>query len=300
MPAPGPAPTLYDSLGNAYALSVDNSVTPPQLSIVPIAGPPPPLPVPPPAPPLGGGGWMAPQIISQVMGRTENRAMGKPGFDPRVEFWLGLDEFCQEKHYYWRRKTFSFQTTPGVQSYDLSSNGTSQANAGDLAEIEEIFCVNAPPTQFPGSVHPQFTARDQIAAIYGSSTQLELIPNNGYFLIPGEFQQLNFMSPPNSTYTVAGTYYAVPMVTDMATTDIPLVPPNLHFGLFDVLERRILKYLYGQNDPRYLASQDAYMKFLEAAAKTKNFSQQYAMHMKSSQPAVVASGGRGWAWGGRR
>jgi hypothetical protein len=205
---------------------------------------------------LPNTGWTAPQIIAQVLGRTENRAANKPGFDPRFEFWTALDEFCQEKHYWWRRKVFSVQTVVGTQTYDLSENG-----AADLSEIEEIFCVNATPTQFPGSVHPQFTARDQIAAIYGNSAELALIPANGYFLTPGAFQQLNFMAPPDNTYTIAGTYYAVPMITDLATVNIPLVPPNLHFGLLYMLERRILEYLYGQEDPRFQVSNARYEQF---------------------------------------
>jgi hypothetical protein len=237
-------------------------------------------------------GWTAPQIILQVHGRTENRAMNKPGFDPRIEFWLGIDEFCGEKHFWWRRKAFSFQTIPGTQTYDLSA---APANASDLVEIEETYCVSAPPAQWPGMVHPRFSPRAQIGAIYGSAAQIALLPANGYFLTPGGFQQFNFMAPPNDVYTVAGTYYAVPMVTNVATVDIPLIPPNLHYGLFDVFERRVLKYLYGQNDPRFTVSDAAYQKFVLDAAKSKNFSQQFSMSMRSTRPAVVSSGGRGWS-----
>lgn len=241
--------------------------------------------------------WTVGQIVKQVMGRTEGRASGKKDFDPRMEFWLGLDEMVQERHYFWRRKTFSLQTEIGTQNYDLSSNGTGQANAPDLVEIEEIFVVNATPQFWPYSVPPEFTARQQVGAIYGQPQVGQLIPRSGYFLTPGNFQQLTLSQPPNQVYTVAGTYYAVPMVTDVTIDAIPLVPPNLHFGLVYMLERRIFEYLFGQGDPRWTVSNKRYEDFLEKAAKYKSFSQQEAIHASVTSGAVHSSGGRGY--GGR-
>jgi hypothetical protein len=235
--------------------------------------------------------WTVTQIVDQVMGRTQNRATNKPKFDPRMEFWLGLDEFCQERHYWWTRKMMSFATQIGVQNYDLS--GTTTGNAPDLAEIEEMFVVNASPQFWPYSVPPQFTARQQIGAVYGQPQVGQLIPSSGYFLTPGGFQQLTLSQPPNQVYTVAATYYAVPMVTDVTEDDIPLVPPNLHFGLIYMLERRIYEFLFGQGDPRWTVSNKRYEDFLETAAKRKSFSQQQAIHASTNQGAVQAGGGRG-------
>ena len=108
---------------------------------------------------------------------------------------------------------------------------------------------------------------------------------------------LTLSQPPNMVYTVAGTYYAVPMVTDTATEDIPLVPPNLYFGLIYMLERRIYEYLYGQDDPRWTVSNKRYQDFVGIAAKYKSFSQQEAIHASVTRGAVSSSGGRGY--GGR-
>jgi hypothetical protein len=242
--------------------------------------------------------WTVPQIVKQVMGRTQNRARGKVNFDPNIEFFLGLDEFCQEKHYWWRRKMLSFSTSIGVQNYDLSSNGTGQANAADVVEIEEMFVVNATQQPWPWSVPPEFNARQQIGAVYGQPNIGQSLPRNGYFLTPGNFQQLTLANPPQMAYTIAGTYYAVPMVTDTTVEEIPLVPPNLHFGLIYMLERRIYEMLYGQEDPRFQVSNARYEKFCAIAARTKSFSQQEAIHASTSGHAVSASGGRG-AWGTR-
>lgn len=244
--------------------------------------------------------WTATQIINQVHGRTENRALNKKNFDPQMEFWLGLDEFVQERHYWWRRKAFSMQTQVGVLTYDLSSNGTGQANAGDVVEIEEMFVINSQPQYWPWGVPPHFDARDQIAAIYGNNQIAGTVSQSGYFMALSGFQQLVFMNPPTQVNTVAATYYAVPMVTDTSVEAIPLVPPNLHFGLVYMFERRIYEYLYGQNDPRFTVSNKRYEDFKLIAAKNKQFSQQQAIHSSMQQRSITATGGRGRSYGNER
>jgi hypothetical protein len=242
-------------------------------------------------------GLTATTIINQVMGRTEGRATNKGQFDPRFEFWTGIDEFCQEKHYWWRRKALSFQTQIGVQNYDLGlpSNSTAAGCSNpDCVEIEELFVVNALPVNWPYMVHPNFNASQQIASIYGGQSVQGMIPKNGYFFTPGSFQQLTLSAPPDAVYTVAGTYYAVPMVNDFGTDVIPLIPRQLHWGLVYVLERRVYEFLYSQNDPRFVTANARYEQFKVSAARIKSFSQQFAQHMKTTRPGVSASGGRGY------
>lgn len=235
-----------------------------------------------------------------MLGRTENRAEGRVNYDPRMDFFQALDEFCGEKHYWWRRKSASFAVIPGTQTYDLSSNGTGQANAGDLVEIEEMFAVNGSPQQFPCGVHPEFSARDQVAAIYGGSNVNGCFPRTGYFLTLGAFQSLTLGQSPQQAVTAAFTYYAAPMVTDTSIDAIPLVPPNLHWGLVYMFERRIYEMLYDQEDPRFAMANKRYEDFKVIAAKSKSFSSQEAISMSTNHPAVTASGGRGVYRGGRR
>ena len=87
--------------------------------------------------------WKCSEIVKQVVGRTENRTTNKPNYNINMEFFMGLDEFVQEKHYWWRRKAASFATVPGQISYDISM--AEFGNAGDAVEIEEMFVVNAAP-----------------------------------------------------------------------------------------------------------------------------------------------------------
>src|ERR1700745_2500961 len=172
--------------------------------------------------------WTMTQLIDQTLGRFENRPSGKGKFDPRMEAWMAIDEAVEEKNSYWRRKGLSFQTVIGTKSYDLSDPAI--ANAPDLQEIEEIFAVNANPQDFPGRIPPELTARALIASIYGSAVQSQ-IPSTGYYLGFSQFQNFSFSAAPQQVYTVAGTYWAVPMITDVTQETIPLIPPYLHWGL---------------------------------------------------------------------
>jgi len=239
--------------------------------------------------------WSVTQIVDQTLGRFENRPSGKGKFDPRMEFWLGLDEFCQEKHYWWRRKAFSFATVIGTKSYDLADPVV--GNAPDLQEIEEVFSVNANPQDWPGRIPPELTSRDLIASIYGTAIQSQ-IPQSGYYLGFSQFQEFSFSEIPQQVYTVAGTYWAVPMVTDTTEEIIPLVPPNLHYGLIYVLGKRYAEFLYEEDDPRFKIYASRYAEFCLTAAKSKQFSSQEALAMKSNRPAVHA-GGRFWGAGNR-
>jgi hypothetical protein len=237
-------------------------------------------------------GWSVTKIIQQVNARTENRAANK-AFDLYYEFWTGLDEFCQTRHYWWRRKTASFQTQANVQDYDLSAN---PPNAADCEEIEEAYAINVPPAGCSRHVHPKFTARQILTAIYGANAVPPTpIPSEGYFLIPGEFQQWSFSQIPQNVFTVGFTYWAVPMVVAPGVQNdiVPLVPPYLHWGLIYMLERRVYEYLYGQNDPRFVTSNARYQEFLAAAAKSKQFSSQEAIHSNMQGRSVVSAGGRG-------
>jgi hypothetical protein len=283
---------VYDPNGNAYAISVViDSDGLPDLQLAPA--------VPPAAGPSTGPsgvtGWSVSQIVKQVLGRTENRAANKPNFDPRTEFFLGLDMFAQEKHFWWRRKVASLQTIVGQQAYDLSQPNV---GAGDLVEVEEMFIVNAAPQLYPYCVHPELDARSQIVALYGNSAVQQSISHSGYLLQPGAFQRLVLTSQlVQQSFTLAFTYYAVPMVTDTTQDTIPLVPPNLHYGLFDMFERRVLKFLYGQNDSRFIASDAEYKAFVLTAAKSKNFSIQSAIENKMGRGSIGSHGGRSRNYG---
>lgn len=243
-------------------------------------------------------GWAVSKVIAQVNGRTENRAANKPNFDIAMEFFLGLDEFCGEKHYWWRRKAASFSTVANQQQYDLSLTPPVGAGTTDLEEVEEAFIVAGAPFPYPRRVNPSFTPRVQLAAFFGSNSVQQQIPHAAFFTMP--FQMWEFTFPPPTIYTIAFTYWAIPMITDTGSNinkPVPLVPPFLHWGMVPMLERRVLSYLFGQNDPRYQVADANYEAFKFQAAKSKQYSSQEAKHSSMQGGSVHSSGGKGYTRG---
>jgi hypothetical protein len=233
------------------------------------------------------------QIVLMANQRTQNLAAKK--LDVNAEFWLGMDEFCGEKHYWWRRKLASFTTVIGTQTYDLTVAAPTGPGAIDLEEIEEMFVVNSTVQCSPGNVRPAFYARDQIAAAFGPSVG-PFYPRSGYFVTPGSPQQLQFTQPVTQQLLIGFSYWALPMQQDNGQDAIPLVPVFLQYGLLDMLLVRLYEFLYGQEDPRYQTSLARYNKFVMRAAKSQSFSSQRAIHASSTARAVIAHGRGG---GGR-
>lgn len=227
------------------------------------------------------------------MGRTQNLAANRPGFNIQDEFWLALDEFCGEKHFWWRRKAASFQTVAGQQEYDLGNQAS--PIAPDLEEVEEAFVVNAQPLPYPYIVNPEFSPRNFVASLYGNGAVQGILTANGYFIDPNNFQNFVLAAPADSVYTIALTYWAIPMLSAGTSQDtIPLVPPFLHWGLVYMLEKRIYEYLVSQDDPRAQMATLRYNEFVMKAARSKQFSSQEAKHSQMQRPSVSASGGRGY------
>lgn len=248
-------------------------------------------------------GWTVAKTIAQANGRSENRVANKPNFDIQMEFFQALDEFCQEKHFWWRRKAASFVTVPGQPDYDLSATvAEGGANATDVEEIEEMFVVSAQPFPIPVHCNPAFSARKQLYALFGNPQNMTPFPRTSFFLIPGEFQQLSFTAPPNLAMTIGFTYWAVPMITNTSQAvnqPIPLVPPYLHGAMLYALLRRIFEYLYAQEDPRNVMAEKRYQDWIKIAAKSKQFSSQEAVHASMQGHGVHSSGGRGLPHGFR-
>jgi hypothetical protein len=237
--------------------------------------------------------WTAIQIIEQCNKLTSNLAANK--IDVAMEFWQGLDEFCGEKHYWWRRLLGSFTTTPPTQQYDLA--GVAGGNEVEIEEVEEVFVVNATAQCSPGNVRPMFNARDQVAAAFGPGVG-PFFPRSGYFITPGSPQQLQFSGPVTQALLIGYSFYAIPMITDTTTETIPLVPVFLQYGLKYMLLRRLYDFLYGQEDPRYTTADNNYQRFVLRASKSQSFSSQRAVHASSSARAIQA-GGHGGGRGSR-
>src|SRR5690242_4024659 len=108
--------------------------------------------------------WTVSQLVNQVDKRTERRA--SPKIDLRMEFFLALDEFVNDQHFWWRRKRAQFTAAIGTAAYDLAATGGTDANVQDLGQIDSMFLVNADGTiSDDGEITPIFDPLAQAQAV---------------------------------------------------------------------------------------------------------------------------------------
>lgn len=204
--------------------------------------------------------WTVTQLVEAVSKRTERRADTK--IDLRMEFFLGLDEFVIEKHYWWGKKRFNFTTQIGVNTYDISSRQF--GSVSDLGQLDELILLNADGTTKALDLTPIIDPVGQLQAIQNG------VPNTpaAYFLdTNAPLSTLRLQAPASVAQIIMGTYWAVPQISDTSVETIPLVPGYLHWGMVYMLERRVYEFLYGQDDPRFEVSNARYNEFVTKADK---------------------------------
>lgn len=205
-------------------------------------------------------GWTVTELVGAVSKRTEHRADTK--IDLLMEFFLGLDEFAIEKHYWWRKKRFNFTTQVGVGSYDISTEAL--GNVQDLGQLDELILLNADGITKALDLTPIIDPIAQLQAIQNNVPS----PPSGYFLdINASLSTLRLQAPASVAQIIMGTHWAVPQISDTSVDIIPLVPGYLHWGLVYMLERRVYEFLYGQDDPRFEVSNARYNEFVTKADK---------------------------------
>lgn len=223
------------------------------------------------------------QVIEIASKRTERRVEGE--IDLRSEFWAALSEFVLERRYPWRRKSFTFSTAVGTQQYDVSSAGLSPYGslATDLYEIRTVYRVEPGPafTELP----PLVTEDQQMSALEATINGKP----SAYMTLPVALQTLVFNVPADAIYKMRINYWAAPdPVLDSAAEVVPLVPPQLHWGLPIALERNLFRYLYGQNDPRTMLAEKRYTDFLAKAARMFSFTTNQITAWSVQDRAVIA------------
>lgn len=228
--------------------------------------------------------WSVTQLVAEVQKRTENRAANK--LDLRMEFFLALDELCNEQHFWWRKRRASFTTEVGKASKDISTI------APDFVELETALLFNADGV----------TVERELHHITDSAQQLQMLLNNvqdtpACVFVDTEtsYQNLNFQAPSNVAQPLWFWYWAMPMVTDPSQDKIPLLPPWLHYGMIPCLERRVYLVLFGSGDPRYETTNAERAEFLLAANNTPSWSSKKVTEARTTRQyaRIVSAHGPG-------
>lgn len=224
--------------------------------------------------------WQVGDIVQQVTQRTQNKL--DSGIDPRQEFFLALDQFCNFKRFWWRKKDFILPLLVGTASYDFSTL------APDFAgEFEHVYLLGPDGSSIRCALDPILTDGGLISA---KTNTVPNTPNSFLLDVTTSLFTLRLQAPSNVAQSLYVTYWASPMVTDVDNTEaIPLVPQNLHYGLFNMLERRVYEVLYGQGDERYAIKDAEYKRFCIEASRIPHWSGQRAREIGVADGAVQSS-----------
>ena len=205
--------------------------------------------------------------IVQAANDQAERRIDETKLNLRRELFLTIQELLHQNRFWWARKTVTFSTVAGTSEYDLTS--ATGANAVDVEEIESAFLVESADSNT--ELQPIF---DPVEAAGAYSTTTRAKPAR-FFMKDGAWQTLKFGAPSDGVYTIRIFYWAGinPSFDEAPTGDaVPVVPGPLHYGLVIGLKRRIMDYLYGQNDNRFIVANAQWERFLKDAARKQSFS----------------------------
>ena len=224
------------------------------------------------------------QILEQADSLTE-RKVDQSVLSIDTELNLGIQELLQENRFWWAKKRVTFATVSGTADYDLTDTSIVASAIGNIAEIISVLLLDS-----AGNITelvPIFAASDQEAAMQETTAAAP----SSWFIAPSTYGTLRFQAPADGAYTIIIWFWAGHDFTPAAggvDDTVPVVPPWLHYGLVTMLKMRLLDFLYGQKDPRYLTAVNQYGRFLKQANRKPSFSTQKVRGHGENIEAVTA------------
>jgi hypothetical protein len=171
----------------------------------------------------------------------------------KIESWLSLElgRIVNRRTYWWRKAALEFSTVANAPTYDL---------AGGTPIAADFLQMASPLYQFDGTTK---VAELPFVSDALGMLQMRRSSTGGtptlFTVELGTSKTLRLAPIPNAVYNYAGVYYrgAVIKWTSPNDDEVPLIPPEFHYVLYQAMERRAFFYLYGQKDPRAVLAAQA-------------------------------------------
>lgn len=204
------------------------------------------------------------EIVAITQKKVEHR--GEKLLDFTTEFWLMLQELLHENRFWWAHKTAAFNTAASTATYDLSSASLFTQTVVCFEQIESIWRITSATDR--ALLTPLLQEEEKIAALENTNAE---IPGS-WMKEPEAWNTIRLGGPASGTYKLRLLGWAnVDPTPDQSDLIVPLVPGHLHYGLEIGLRRRVLEFLFGQGDPRWVVADNQWQRFLAAAARRNEF-----------------------------
>lgn len=165
----------------------------------------------------------------------------------KLESWASVEigRIVNRKKYWWRRNALSFDTVVGEAT----------VNAPD-----DFLQMASPLFQFQG-----IEKTGELPFVADSLRTLQMVRDTStgepklWTMDPGKNKVFRLYPRPNSVRSYSGMYYRGATIkwTSPGDDEIPLIPPEFHYVVYQAMERRAFFYLYGQKDPRAVLAAQA-------------------------------------------
>ena len=222
------------------------------------------------------------EIIDLANGLTERKATGVLPLP--LLYQHALQEFCGENRFWWRKRTFYFNTVAGTATYDLSSVALTPAQTELIAEeITRVVWVSSSDLfELPPTFDDLTTIEDVEATATGQPS--------AYTFDLTDYKTLRICPTPDAAYKIRMVAWMMPNPgTDSAIDAVPLVPPQFHRGIVHAMEKYIWRTVYGVEDPKTVTAQQAYDKVVQLAQMRPRFTTNYTQQFISSEDSIQST-----------
>jgi hypothetical protein len=197
----------------------------------------------------------------------------------KIESWISMElgRIVNRKHYFWRRAAIEFDTVAQQPTYDLT--------AGPNAIAADFMQMGSNLFQFDGTNKTgelQFVD-DNLGLLKMRKGTTVTTPSVFSIELGSNTKTLRLSPIPDTVYSYAGVYYRGAVINWNSPDDeeIPLVPPEMHYVVYQAMERRVFFYLYGQKDPRAAIAVQAEQQCLGDLDAYKSGSTMQALEWRS-------------------
>jgi hypothetical protein len=229
------------------------------------------------------------EIIEMVQKLTERKSENV--LEPLTLYRHVLHQFCGEARFWWRKRSFSFNTVANTPQYDLSAVATTpDVSVLSAEEIIRIHYVSTTKTI------------TELTPVFDDLTIAELIEQfdtpglPGIWCFDGTDYKTIRLNMPNAAYKIRVFAWMMPNpATDDPSAVVPLVPPWLHKAIVHGMEAYIWRVSYGQQDERFVTAKAAYDQTVDMAKLRPRWSVQGNLQFISPESSVQTTG-RGTAF----
>lgn len=221
------------------------------------------------------------ELVNQLTERKAENVISLPSLYQHV-----CQEFCAEFRFWWRKKSFSFNTVASQANYDL--NTLAGLTDIEVEEITKVLWVSA--ANGVVELDPIFDDQSIVEEIEFAAINAGLGAPNTYTFDFTDWKTMRIQPVSDQPYKIRVVAWCTASpATDSTSQVVPLIPPRFHRGVVHGMEKYVWRVIYGQEDPRTATAELQYQKVVQQAQMRPRFTTNYTSQLISSEDSVQST-----------